>query len=100
VSSRSVRAGAAILALVGSFFVLLMWAFGVATMCTTDENCTLEQCPARCSRPEQVILVTGGVLLLISAVFVFGTWISRRVYVFVATALTLEGAAVTYMLTL
>jgi hypothetical protein len=92
------RVSVAALAVLGLGLVLWMLGFGVATSCTNDALCTLERCPDRCSRPEQILVVTGVVLLVLSVVFVLGTWISRRVYLSVAVALTVVAGAAMYVL--
>ncbi len=68
-------------------------------VCTTDELCTLDSCPARCSRPEQVYVVSGALLVGLSAVFLIGTWISYRVYLLAAVALCVIGGTVAFVLT-
>ncbi len=96
---RRTRGSEATLALLGLGLALYVLASGLMEQCTTDALCTLERCPDRCSRPEQILVVTGSTLLVLSAVFVLGPWISRRAYLSVAVALSVVGGAMMFLLT-
>ena len=63
---RRTRGSEATLALLGLGLALYVLASGLMEQCTTDALCTLERCPDRCSRPEQILVVTGSTLLVLS----------------------------------
>ncbi len=73
----AVHVAAAFASVCAAAIVLWVVAFGQATACTDEFLCTAAQCPARCDRPEQYLLIA---LPALAGAGCLGVILARRIH--------------------